>query len=346
MTVRSNRGQILPLALVSVLLLALLWVMLLNVGKLIKDRIQMQIAADTAVQTACAYRARGLNIIGVLNSWLGVPVFGIGTPLTSWWAAPGHEMDQDVVKQSVSDLKKAAEEMQKFATSNSQVQGERILTGILRGLMMMIDFCYDTHPDAQPNFAQKQKNFIEAVIQVQENYLKSYGGGWAKFKAQEIAQAQGADDIYIPKGLLSLGLNRNKGLIWYLSTLHVWYAAYPEYPVVIAPFTPINDDEGPTKRWLEQSPTFYRQSVRLYAFRRPDSKFNGPFPLGGSLFDVQMPYLYSAAAARVYNPDGPMFPTHDEGDGFFGGMSAGREYSRASNGWHTQLVPIGGLYDH
>src|SRR3990170_3981751 len=67
------RGQILPLALVLIMGMALVWVMVINVGKLIKDRIQVQIAADAAVQSACAVRARGLNAIGRMNSWLGTP---------------------------------------------------------------------------------------------------------------------------------------------------------------------------------------------------------------------------------------------------------------------------------
>src|SRR5207302_6473885 len=101
---KSTSGQILPLALVLILVLAMLWVMLLNVGKLVKDRIQMQIASDTAVLSACAYRARGLNIAGLLNSWLGEPIAGIGIPQASWWPALPHPLGKRVAQQSIDDI--------------------------------------------------------------------------------------------------------------------------------------------------------------------------------------------------------------------------------------------------
>jgi hypothetical protein len=345
---KSTNGQILPLALVLIFVLALLWVMLLNVGKLVKDRIQMQIASDTAVQSACAYRARGLNIAGLLNSWLGVPILGIGIPQASWWMAPPHAIDAGIAKQSIDEVLDTFHEAEKYMTADQKMNGEKIMKGLLRGLLSLIQFSYDTHPKEDPNYAQKQRDFIESVIDVQERYVKSYGGGKAREKAREIARAQGVDDIYIPRGQFSLGLARNKGLIWYLGTLHVWLLEEPEFPILATPYLPINEDDDPTKRWYEQGPgrSFQRQSVRLYSFRRPKSPSNGAFPLGQSVFNMKMPYLYAVASARVYNPDGPMFPTRQQGEGFMGGLSAKTAYDDASNGWHAQLSPIGGIYDH
>src|SRR3989442_1759641 len=103
---RSRRGQILPLALVFILIMACCWVTLLNAGHLIVSRLQMQIAADTAVQSACAIRARGLNSIGLINKWLGTPVLGIGWPQACWWMVPSHAMDHRVARQKVDEIKK------------------------------------------------------------------------------------------------------------------------------------------------------------------------------------------------------------------------------------------------
>src|SRR5258708_8441580 len=87
---KSSHGQILPLALVLILIMALFWIMVINVGKLVKDRIQLQIAADTSAQTACAIRARGLNAIGRMTSWLRTPALGIATPKAARWPDPTH----------------------------------------------------------------------------------------------------------------------------------------------------------------------------------------------------------------------------------------------------------------
>lgn len=329
-----------------ILITALLWVSLLNIGKLIKDRIQMQIAADTAVMSANAYRARALNIAGVLNDWLGTPGVGIGTPFSSWWPTPGHRMGKDVVKQTINDFKDSFGKAKRYMSGDQREQVTGVLEFLLQGLLKMVLLAYDTHPKAEPVYALKQKDFIESVIRVQEDYVKSYGGGKAFEKAREVARLQGADDIYTPKGSFTLGLQRNKGPIWYLGTLHLWFVKNPKFPILIAPWFPINENDDPTKRWYEQGPHFNRKSMRLYAFRRPSSKWNGTFPLGRNVLNIQMPYLYSVAAGRVYNPDGPMFPRASTSNSFTAGMSASTEYKHARNGWRSQLTPVGGLYAH
>src|SRR4051794_15056996 len=113
----NRKGQILPLALVMLVAMAMGWVMLLNLGKLIKERVRMQIIADTTVQSAAAFRARGLNTIGLINSWLGVPVAGIGSPEMAWWPAIIHPYDPANAAKSgagvIQDTVKAAKQLLK-----------------------------------------------------------------------------------------------------------------------------------------------------------------------------------------------------------------------------------------
>lgn len=276
---KSRQGQILPPALAMILTMALIWVTVINVGKLVKDRIQLQIAADTAVQSAGAIRARGLSTIGRMNSWLGTPDLGIGLPKAAW--------------------------------------------------------C--------PDCAELQKNFITVVRNVQEAYNKAYGGGRAAYLVREIARQQGADDVYTPQGSYSLRLQINHGPIWYLGTQHIVIYGVP---VPVPSFPQIMEDSPSARRWYEQGPGFYRKSMRLYAYRRAGSPWNGPFPLGRHLLQIQMPDLYAVAAARVYNTGGPMFPKPSETQGLFGGTAAMRAYRQSAEHWQTQLVPVGGLYEH
>ncbi len=278
---KSSHGQILPLALVLILIMALFWIMVINVGKLVKDRIQLQIAADTSAQTACAIRARGLNAIGRMNSWLGTPGLGIGTPKAAWW------------------------------------------------------------PDA----ARLQKYSVTIIRDLQEAYNRAYGGGRAAELVRGLARRQGADGIYVPAGSYSLRLQRNRGPIWYLSTRHIIVYGVP-VPVPFLPVPQLMEEDPSTKRWYEQGPRFYKKSLRLYVYRRAHSPFNGPFPLGRNLLGIQMPDLYAVAAARVYNTKGPMFPKASETEGFFGGVAAQKAYKRASQCWQSQLVPVGGIYEH
>ncbi len=87
-SVKQEDGQILVFTVLSILSLTMLWLMVINIGKMVKDRVMMQNAADCAAQTAACIRARGLNMIGPINALLGIPVLTLGTPDFVWWPCP------------------------------------------------------------------------------------------------------------------------------------------------------------------------------------------------------------------------------------------------------------------
>lgn len=86
--IKNEKGQIIVFVALSILSLAMFWMMLINIGKMVKDRIMMQNAADCAAQTAACIRARALNIIGSANALLGLPVVTLGIPEFVWWPCP------------------------------------------------------------------------------------------------------------------------------------------------------------------------------------------------------------------------------------------------------------------
>lgn len=86
--VKDEKGQIVVFVALSILSLAMFWLMLINIGKMVKDRIMLQNAADCAAQTAACIRARALNMIGPLNARLGIPGVTLGIPEFVWWICP------------------------------------------------------------------------------------------------------------------------------------------------------------------------------------------------------------------------------------------------------------------
>lgn len=68
---RDEKGQILPFAVLTLLALVMFWMTVVNVGKMVRDRIMLQNAADAAAQSAACYQARGLNLISLLNLAIG-----------------------------------------------------------------------------------------------------------------------------------------------------------------------------------------------------------------------------------------------------------------------------------
>jgi hypothetical protein len=344
---RSSRGQILPLALFGTLAMALLWIMILNAGKLIKDRIGMQIAADAAAQSACAVRARGLNAIGRMNSWLGTPVLGIGWPQSAWWVSPLHTLDKRTVSSKIKEVQDDLKKLRKLMKEGSQRQRlDPVLMLLLKGGMAIFATVYDVHPTLPLVMAKAQQNFITLIRDLQEAYNQAYGGGYAAALVLQIARRHGAEVIYSPKGSYSLRLQRNHGPVWYLSTMHVWVKGKPLAPVPFFPSDEFMEEDPKTRRWYEQGPDFHKKAMKVVAYRGSASSANGPFPLGRRLLGIQAPEFYAVAAARVYNPRGPMFPRAEQTRGFFGGTAAQRVYARAAERWQSQLVPVGGFYEH
>jgi hypothetical protein len=261
------RGQILPLGCVLIVVIALLWSALIRIGTLELRRVQLQIAADSAAQSACALRARGLNSIGRLNGWLGTPELGIGIPLAAWW----------------------------------------------------------------PYQASVQRRFITIVRELQTALNRLYGGGRTAQLVRDLARRLGADDIYIPRGSLSLQLQRNYGPIWYLSTRTVIIYGVPT-PV---PYFPEITEESPnTARWYDRRSTFHHKAMRVYTYGRGRSGLTGT------------PDICAVAAARLFNTGGPMFPLANSGPRFLPGYSALKAYIQADERWSSQLVPVGGPFEH
>jgi len=65
---KNQRGQIAVLAALSILSLAMLWMMAINIGKMVSDRIMMQNVADCAAYSAATLRSQALNQLGAFNN--------------------------------------------------------------------------------------------------------------------------------------------------------------------------------------------------------------------------------------------------------------------------------------
>ena len=291
---KNQKGQIIVFVLLSVISLSMLWLMLINIGKMVKDRIMMQNAADCAAQTAACIRARGLNMIGPLNASLGIPVFTLGLPKFVWWPTPLPYLPCDWG-------------------------------------------------------AKAAKQYIDGIKKIQGGINKAYGGGLAFQYARSVARRQefnsrgeptGADGILTTPGSFSLGLERNKGEIWYWGTVWGIIPGIGFGPIPVPPqFCGILERNA--DRWYEQSENFHKKKQIITAYK----KSSPGYPFGKNFFNIKkMPEIYTVAASRPYNDIGPMFPEKGKRLGIY----AASEYLPflAGKGWDARLVPVGGLYQH
>ncbi len=268
---KNNNGQTLPFMCLTVLALVMFWMLVVNMGVMLRDRIIVQNAADCAAQTAACYRARALNLAGLYNSIVGSYIVYEGSKIVPPQGA-------------------------------------------------WIPFC-------SPYYTYQLTKNLNRMI---SGIIRSYGGGWAYLKANEVAKKSGADGIKclpIP-GMYSLGLKVDKVKIRFWSTAMAYGLPVPAPPFFtkrINTWYYLKDKYGP------------RKNIAI-AYKRPRSNF---FPMGKNFFGItEIPEILAIAAARPYNAKGSMFPKKKTK---WGWKVVFKWLQAVSGGWEAHLVPVGDI---
>ena len=266
----NKQGQTLPFMCLIVLSLVMFWMLVVNMGVMLRNRIIVQNAADCAAQTAACYRARALNMVGMYNAVLGSYII---------------------------------------------YEGSKIMPP--QGAWIPYANAYHTYR------LTRSLNRITEIV-------RSYGGGWAYLKANEVAKKSGADGIKslaIPR-MYSLRLKVDKVRIRFWSTIMVYGLPAPGPPCFtrrVNTWYYFKDKSGP------------RKNIAI-AYKKPQSDC---FPLGKNLLGItRIPEILAVAAARPYNTKGSMFPQKKTKLGLkvlFKWLQA------ASGGWEAHLVPVGNI---
>ncbi|MBQ3835320.1 MAG: hypothetical protein II816_07400, partial [Elusimicrobia bacterium] len=77
---KNNKGQILPYTLIMSLILIMSWAMMVNVAKIIRERMILQNKVDNAVVSIAALQARTLNFLGTTNNLMASILSTAGYP--------------------------------------------------------------------------------------------------------------------------------------------------------------------------------------------------------------------------------------------------------------------------
>jgi len=95
---KDEKGQILPFVALTLLVLVMFWMIVVNVGKMVRDRIMLQNAADAAAQSAACMKARMFNLIGRINGRLGIFGISLGRPGFVWWPYFDHTVPKAYIE--------------------------------------------------------------------------------------------------------------------------------------------------------------------------------------------------------------------------------------------------------
>jgi len=291
-----------PLFVMCIFVLCLFWFALINLGKLVKDRMMMQNAADNAAVSVAVMRARGLNAMGAINAYLGLPGVALGGNVPA-------DISHVIIPCSNHG----------GLVSICNCQAKKAET-MIRGLVRLQEHMNMTYGGGTTQLV------AEKVARNQE------------FDFQ--GNPSGADGILVDPGAFSLHLNRNMGEIWYWGTmwLNIPFCG-PELFLLPPQVKGILVNKKDGKRWLEQRSDFHKQRIKIIAYKNAGSDSNKGYPFAGKLLGLGNKWFdtRAIAAAAAYNTKGAMFPT--SGDGNYPAAALIKYFEACTGGWEAHLVP-------
>jgi cytochrome c biogenesis protein CcdA len=311
---RNSRGQALPYFLIMMLVLVMSWAMVVNIAKLVRDRIMMQNAADNAALSAAVFRARTLNVIGEANYLMAATLAAGAFPCL----VPVPLCDINFVGGSAGNFPFPFSDinchggMGEYSVEYGGVNRLRYIVTTLARFqrLVVLNYIPGTLRVAreigrrQEINAQGEPSGADEIVPVPGEIASSIIGGLSG-SGENLSLSDALSGLSPEK---ALGIERNHKKITYYKSINIGTTGSEHYHAVF-PQQWLQDDVG----WYRAGDNFYQQKIVTIAFKRSSSPSNAGYPWFGSLFGASSwPATITVAAAAVYNTGGEMFPTSDD----------------------------------
>lgn len=349
--IKIPRGQAMPYFFMMMAVLVLCWAMIVNIAKLVKDRMMMQNAADNAALSVAVYKARVLNKLGQLNFLIGCTLYGTEFGVSNYFHGGVFAGPYGICSPVPLYVPMAA------------VDDQQKIACVADIMSLGIPKCAGGTGSGSGEASQAVsaiRNFAKGMVAAQDS-LRLPFPGLAVVYANKIAKRQelnadddecGADLVAVTSGL-SLGLERNENGIKYFKT-KTTYVSIPPVPIVLPPGAHghlwlTEDYAEEEKSWLyADKDKFYKnQKITVVATKYGDSDSNKGYPLIGNWFGISWPTVMTTASAGVYNTKGSMFPEETKGSPSDKISPVIKEYRKAEKGgWDAHLIPVGSGLKH
>jgi hypothetical protein len=282
---------------------------MLNIAKLIRDRMIMQTKTDNIALSIAVHKARTMNFVGACNYLIG-SVLAVGTkpeliqiptlstnevaafPYGDFTSGTHKAVDDDVelLKNAVEGLQKA----QEFALLAHLLYQDALMIKHLTG-----DYKLVIYPTAVPTISNAEKYFG----------LKRNSKGIRYLKTINTENGYIPHIVYNPFPLKDVLDFVNSGV----SALLDKVGLNPGDIIMKAtglPDSALKEQvhEEADYSWYVTDENFSDQKIQVMMVKFPKDKDS---PLFAKLLGIKYPTLTTFAAAAIYNADGAMFPTEE-----------------------------------
>jgi len=318
----DNKGQTLYYFLIFTMILVISWAMMLNIAKLIRDRMIMQNTADNIALSIAVHKARTMNFVAGCNNLIG-SLLALGTKpslvqiptySTEFVAAvPYFDYKDNTFNEAfdrdVGYLKKAVDGL--MEAQEKAMQSHLTYVVSLTPIYAARGYALIVNPYKYPSLANAEKSFGLKRNKKRIRYLKTINTQLANIPhivynpfpiaglKDSILQAldmfpplkaifrvlelSGMDfDEIIGQMLDKLGISEIVGEKVYATTDHSWY---------------ISDGEN-----------MYKQKIKVSLSKLPNSKND---PLFKKFLNIAYPLITVFSASSIYNTKGTMFPEEE-----------------------------------
>lgn len=273
---KNNKGQTLYYFLILTVILIISWAMMLNIARLIKDRIRLQNEADCIALSLATYKARVLNFLGGTNYLIG-EVLSLGmnpriTQLVSY--------STDMIGGFPATMKPSFESP-------------------------LSDLKHETFGHKNDEGVRKIKYIIDTIQKVQDLAIKSYYAYHYSILSSNIFKDYNV--LLLPsRPEKNLGLKRNSKGINYYSTINlacIYLDASMHFHILSR-----NKYKQSKYSWFVEGEKFYRQKVKVVLCK----KIGKRRPIFSKFLGIHYPQVTVFSAASPYNVKGSMFPKTED----------------------------------
>lgn len=287
----NKKGQVLPYFLVMSMILLLSWAMMINIAKLLRDRMILQNSVDNVALSIGTLQARTLNLLGATNHLMATILSTASYPKIAMF--PTFSTDRiggSMIPGPFCDYK----------CSGSGFQMTESYTGVLR--MKKAINKIQKFQDTVINMYIINHLSIIKSIPAQDNTVIVTPSRFAKN-----LKSINPTTITDPKVLLGIKRN-NKGITYYKTINYCVDFKAKHYHLVNA--KPYTSDKV---SWYIQDKDFYDKKLIAFGTKLSTAKSNKSYPLFANMVDIKYPTIYAVSAVGVYNTKGAMF-TDKESD--------------------------------
>lgn len=312
----NKKGQVLPYMLVMSLILIFSWAMMLNIAKIIRDKMILQNNTDNAVLSIANLQARTLNMLGLTNNLMATVLSTSGYPESLGAELFMSQIQPKLVRDKVYEVfgwyplkmlvpsfstEKIGGSMipgpfcdYKCSRVRTEYKGVKMLRKTVKAIQEFQEKLIDLYAVNYSNLLIKFSTDGSVIVALPSRYVEDIKN--FNFKNFNLSSLSGEQLLGVKKNSKGIKYFKTKNYCFYAVGIHLHFVNSEHY---------MSDNYS----WYVQDEDFYDKKLVALGVKNLGTDRN--YPYFKNIFNIQMPQLTAYSASGVYNTADSMIPEHE-----------------------------------